>query len=84
MDLHVQMDGLHAVFDKVVRHFSGRIAVFGRRIAVLDGLLVVIGCRGGNLSFKDLSLLSGVAICFLERGVPGQGLTVLCDSGLTM
>ena len=75
---------MRAILDDVARHFPRTIAVFGRKMAVLDGLIVGIGCLGGSLSFKDLSLLSGVAICFLERDEPGLGLTVLCGSGLTM
>ena len=74
------MDGLHAILDKGARPFFRRIAVFGRKMAVLDGLLVVIGCRGGNLGFMVLCLLSGGTICFLVRADPGLGLTVLCGS----
>ena len=83
IDLHVQIDYLRAVLDKGARHFFRRIAVFGRKMAVLGGLIVGIGCRGGNLGFKILCLLSGGAICLLVRDVPGQGLTVLCGSELT-
>ena len=79
----MQLDYLHSVLDESERYFSRMIAVFGRKMAVLDGLLVVIGCRGGNLGFKDMCLLSGGAICFLVRDDPGLGLMVLCGSELT-